>query len=339
MIVAQLLQTALNQTCKNYQIEVIAVINDSVGTLLSCHSEKEPCEVGLVIDAGTNCGYVEELQHIAGLEHGAGCMCINTEWSSFGKLGELNDITTEFDLQMDKQSMDRGKNMFEKLVGSIYLCDTIRVTLATLAEKGDIFSGVLTPTLLTKGKMELQDIVDIIDEKVGLANTKNFLVRLGMVASNQDCFNVQQICQAVYVRSAKLCAAGLAGVLTHIRISQGLPHLKIIVAVDGDMYKSRPQYGQILQETLKSLAPDCTVTFATSEHGCVFGAARVAAATLRLKHQQEGVAQVLAPFRLSMSDMDTLRTMMRQEMEKGLSKETHSTSHRPHVAHLRPPFA
>uniref|UniRef100_A0A670IJ57 Hexokinase-2 n=1 Tax=Podarcis muralis TaxID=64176 RepID=A0A670IJ57_PODMU len=246
--VAQLLQTALNQTCKNYQIEVIAVINDSVGTLLSCHSEKEPCEVGLVIDAGTNCGYVEELQHIAGLEHGAGCMCINTEWSSFGKLGELNDITTEFDLQMDKQSMDRGKNMFEKLVGSIYLCDTIRVTLATLAEKGDIFSGVLTPTLLTKGKMELQDIVDIIE------------------------------------------------------------------------------YGQILQETLKSLAPDCTVTFATSEHGCVFGAARVAAATLRLKHQQEGVAQVLAPFRLSMSDMDTLRTMMRQEMEKGLSKETHSTA-------------
>lgn len=89
---------------------------------------------------------------------------------------------------------------------------------------------------------------------------------------------------------------------------------------------SPSRYGQILQETLKSLAPDCTVTFATSEHGCVFGAARVAAATLRLKHQQEGVAQVLAPFRLSMSDMDTLRTMMRQEMEKGLSKETHSTA-------------
>nr|XP_034960859.1 hexokinase-3 [Zootoca vivipara] len=324
--VAQLLQTALNQTCKNYKIDVIAVIDDAVGTLLSCHSEKEPCEVGMVIDAGTNCGYVEEMQHVAGLEHDTGCMCINTEWGSFGKLGELDDITTEFDLQMDNLSMDRGKNKFEKLISSIYLCDTIRVTLATLAEKGDIFSGVLTPTLLTKGKIELQDVVDIIDEKVGLANTKNFLVRLGMVASNQDCFNVQQICQAVFVRSAKLCAAGLAGVLTHIRTSQGLPQLKITVAVDGNMYKSQSQYGQILQETLKSLAPDCTATFATSDHGCVFGAARVAAATERLKHQQEGVAQVLAPFHLSMSDMDTLRTMMRQEMEKGLSKETHSTA-------------
>lgn len=78
----------------------------------SCFELLSLCPAFLhMVDAGTNCGYVEELQHIAGLEHGAGCMCINTEWSSFGKLGELNDITTEFDLQMDKQSMDRGKNM------------------------------------------------------------------------------------------------------------------------------------------------------------------------------------------------------------------------------------
>ncbi|XP_061469393.1 hexokinase-3 [Rhineura floridana] len=324
--VSQLLQAALNQHCKNYQVEVLAVINDAVATMLSCHSEEEQCEVGLIIDAGTNCCYVEETQHMAGLEQKQGCMCISTEWGSLGNAGELTDAMTEYDLLMDKQSMDQGRCRFEKMVSSFYLCDTIRVVLATMAEKGELFSGVLTPTLLTKGKLQLQDVVEIIDEKVGLAKTKNFLFHLGMVASNQDCFHVQQICQAIYVRSANLCAAGLAGVLTHIRVAQGLSEMKIFVAVDGDLYKSRAQYGEILQETLKSLAPECTVTFVTSEEGCVLGAAKVTAAAVRLRNQHEVVAQVLAPFRLSVLDLERLRTMMRQEMEKGLSKETHSSA-------------
>lgn len=73
---------------------------------------------------------------------------------------------------------------------------------------------------------------------MGLAKTKNFLCRLGLVASNQDCFHVQEICQAVYTRSAKLCAAGLAGILTHICEQQQLPEMKTCVVMSGDMYKS-----------------------------------------------------------------------------------------------------
>ncbi|XP_042311144.1 hexokinase-3 isoform X2 [Sceloporus undulatus] len=324
--VAQMLQIAINQHCKNYQIEVLAVVNNAVGTLLSCSSDTEPCDVGLIIDHGTNCCYMEDTQRIIGMDENLGRMCLNIEWGSFGNAAELNDLLTEFDLLMDKQSMDQGKCRFDKLVGSMYLCDTVRVILASLAEKGDLFNGVLTPTLLTKGNLELQDIVEIIDGKVGLARAKNFLFRLGLVASNQDCFHVQQICQAVFTRSANLCAAGLAGVLTHIRTAQGQSELKTFLAVDGELYKSQTQYAEIMQRTLKSLAPECTIQFVPSEGGSGYGAALMAAVAVRLRNQQEGVAQILAPFQLSVVELEKLRNLMRQEMEKGLSKETHSTA-------------
>ncbi|XP_062979420.1 hexokinase-3 isoform X2 [Elgaria multicarinata webbii] len=320
--VTQMLQLAINQHCKNYQIEVLAVVNDTVGILLSCSSTKQPCEIGLLIDSGTNCCYMEEKQRIAGMEESEGHMCVNLEWGTLGNAGELDDLLTEFDLLMDKQTMDPGKCRFEKFISSMYFCETVRVILASLAEKAELFNGVLTPPLLTKGKLEIQDILEIVHEKVGLAKAKSFLFRLGLVASNQDCFHVQQICQAVFVRSANLCAAGLAAILTHIRATQGLSELKTFVAVDGELYRSETQYGEILQQTLTSLIPECTIKFVLTEGGATLGAAQLAAVAVRLRNQRQGVSQALAPFRLSMVDLERLRNLMRQEMEKGLSKET-----------------
>lgn len=62
-----------------------------------------------MIDVGTNCCYIEEMQRIAGLGKSEGRICVNTEWGSFGNAGELNHLLTEFDMLMDRQSMDQGK--------------------------------------------------------------------------------------------------------------------------------------------------------------------------------------------------------------------------------------
>ncbi|KAL8212178.1 UNVERIFIED_CONTAM: hypothetical protein K2H54_040287 [Gekko kuhli] len=321
--VAQLLQTTVKEHCKNYCIEVLAVVNDTVGVMVSCICEEQPCEVGLIIGDGTNCCYMEQAKNIAGMENKMGRMCINTEWGSFGEAGELNDVLTEFDQLMDKESLNQGICRFEKLIGSLYLCETIRIILATLSEKGELFNGVLAPSLMTKGILKFQDILDIIDEKVGLAKTKNFLTRQGLVPNNQDCFHVQNICQIVFVRSANLCAAGLAAIITHIRTSQNLSQLNIGVAVSGALYRGQTQYREIVQQTLKSLIPECTFTFVASE-GSSTGAALVAAAALRLRSRQEQMSGVLAPLQLSVEILEKVRNQMRQDMEKGLSKETHN---------------
>nr|XP_056703405.1 hexokinase-3 [Euleptes europaea] len=323
--VAQLLQTALKEHCKNYCIEVFAVLNDTVGVMVSCVCEEQPCEIGLIIGDGTNCCYMEQTENIAGMESQVGRMCINTQWGSFGQTGEVDDIVTEFDQLMDKASLNQGLCRYEKLISSLYLCETVRLILATLSEKGELFSGILTPSLMTKGIMKLQDILDIIDEKVGLAKTKNFLTRQGLVPSNQDCTLVQHICQTVFVRSANLAAAGLAAIITHIRISRKLSHLNISVAVSGGMYRGQTQYREIMQEKLKSLAPECTLAFVSSE-GSATGAALVAAAALRLRSRQEQMSGILAPLHLSTGDLEKMQSQMRLEMERGLSKETHSVA-------------
>ncbi|XP_015267990.1 PREDICTED: hexokinase-3 [Gekko japonicus] len=331
--VVQLLQKAVKEHCKNYCIEILAVVNDTVGIMVSCVCEEQPCEVGLIIGEGTNCCYMEQAKNIAGMENKVGHMCINTEWGSFGEAGELDDVLTEFDQLMDKESLNQGICRYEKLVGSLYLCETVRIILATLSEKGELFNGVLAPGLMTKGILKFHDILDIIDEKVGLAKTKNFLTRQGLVPNNQDCFHVQNICQIVFLRSANLCAAGLAAIITHIRTSQNLPQLKIGVAVSGALYRGQTQYREIVQQTLKSLIPECTFTFVASD-GSGTGAALVAAAALRLQSRQEQMFGVLAPLQLSVGILEKVRNLMRQEMEKGLSKETHNIA----VVRMLPTF-
>ncbi|KAJ6667754.1 hypothetical protein lerEdw1_016075 [Lerista edwardsae] len=339
--VAEELQKAINQHCKNYQIEVVAVVNDTVGAMLSGCSEDEPCEIGLVIvlfpclgilsltlvfryvaDAGTNCCYMEQAQEIPGINEKEGRMCLNTEWGAFGKGGELDDLVTEFDLLMDKQTMNPGSQRFEKLIGSLYICDTVRIFLAHLAEKGELFSGVLTPSLLTRGIFELQDVAEILDEQMGLSKAKNFLLRLGMVASNEDCFHLQEICQAVFDRSASLCAAGLAAVLTRIATAQKRPQLTINVAVDGGLYNYYKQYHEILQETLKALVPDYTVNFVPSHGNGALGVIMATAAAIRHNSQSQQIDQVLAPFRFSVMELERLQNLMKLEMMKGLARDS-----------------
>lgn len=77
-----------------------------------------------------------------------------------------------------------------------------------------------------------------------------------------------------------------------------------------------------MQQTLKSLLPEYNVSFFASE-GSAIGAALVAAATLRLRSRTEQMSGVLAPLQLSMEILEKIRNQMRQEMAKGLSKETH----------------
>ncbi|KAM6473992.1 hexokinase-3 [Liasis olivaceus] len=322
--VTQLLQTTINEVCKNYQIEVLAVVNDTVGALMRHTSVVRPCKVAVIIDAGTNCCYMEDTRCIPGLQETKGHMCINTEWGFFGNNGELNEELTEFDLLVDKETMDQGKCRFEKMISSNYVCEAVRIILANLAEKGELFNGILTPSLLTKGKLALQDIVEIIDENMGLAKTKSFLYHLGLVANNQDCFHVQAICQAVFTRSARLCAAGLAAVLTCIHEHQQLPEMKTCVVLGGDMYRSQTLYSEILQQTLKQLVPEHTLTFIPSDDGSTLGAAIVTAIEVRLRNHREGLAQVLAPLKLSIVDLERLRNAIRQEMENGLSKAANS---------------
>uniref|UniRef100_A0A8C9G726 hexokinase n=1 Tax=Pavo cristatus TaxID=9049 RepID=A0A8C9G726_PAVCR len=108
--VASSLRKAL-QKHKDIDVDVLAMVNDTVGTMMTCGYDDPRCEVGLIIGTGTNACYMEEMRHIDLVEGDEGRMCINTEWGAFGDDGALDDLRTEFDRELDLGSLNPGKQL------------------------------------------------------------------------------------------------------------------------------------------------------------------------------------------------------------------------------------
>uniref|UniRef100_A0A8C5RD91 Phosphotransferase n=1 Tax=Laticauda laticaudata TaxID=8630 RepID=A0A8C5RD91_LATLA len=69
---------------KDVDIEVLALVNDTVGTMMTCGYDDQRCEVGVIIGTGTNACYMEDMSNIDLVEGDEGRMCINTEWGNLG---------------------------------------------------------------------------------------------------------------------------------------------------------------------------------------------------------------------------------------------------------------
>lgn len=69
----------------------------------------------------------------------------------------------------------------------------------------------------------------------------NILSTLGLCASAADCDLVRRACESVSTRAARMCAAGLAGVINRMRESRSEDVMRITVGVDGSVYKLHPR--------------------------------------------------------------------------------------------------
>uniref|UniRef100_A0A8C6Z334 hexokinase n=1 Tax=Nothoprocta perdicaria TaxID=30464 RepID=A0A8C6Z334_NOTPE len=285
--VVRLLSRAIKKR-GDYDADIMAVVNDTVGTMMTCGFDDQRCEVGLIIGTGTNACYMEELRHIELVEGDEGRMCVNTEWGAFGDDGSLEDIRTEFDREIDRGSLNPGKQLFEKMVSGLYMGELVRLILVKMAKEGLLFEGRITPELLTKGKFETKHVSAIEKSKEGLSKAKEILTRLGVEPSHEDCVAVQHVCTIVSFRSANLVAATLGAILCQLRDNKGVGRLRTTVGVDGSLYKMHPQYARRLHKTTRRLVPDSDVRFLLSESGSGKGAAMVTAVAYRLAEQHPG---------------------------------------------------
>lgn len=95
----------------DFDIDIVAVINDTVGTMMTCGYDDHHCEIGLIVGTGTNACYMEEMRHLELVEGDEGRMCVNMEWGAFGDDGALNDLRTDFDREIDAGSLNPGKQL------------------------------------------------------------------------------------------------------------------------------------------------------------------------------------------------------------------------------------
>ncbi|KAM9408302.1 hexokinase HKDC1-like [Pholidichthys leucotaenia] len=311
--VVSMLREAIKRR-NEYDLDIIALVNDTVGAMMSCAYEDPQCEVALIAGTGSNVCYMEELKNIEKLHQETGStekdqgkpeeendeqeengaergkedssmtkMCINTEWGGLGDDGSLDDIITPFDVEVDLHSVNPGKQRFEKLTSGMYLGEVVRQVLLDLTRGGLLFKGRVTETLKTPGIFQTKYLSQIESDRLALLQVRCILKQLGLDSTCDDSIIVKEVCGAVSRRAAQLCGAGMAAVVDKIRENRGLDHLNITVGVDGALYKLHPHFSKILQKTTEVLAPQCNVAFVPSEEGSGKGAALITAVVIKMQ--------------------------------------------------------
>uniref|UniRef100_A0A8C3CWU9 hexokinase n=1 Tax=Cairina moschata TaxID=8855 RepID=A0A8C3CWU9_CAIMO len=321
--VVQLLQAAINKL-ELYHVEVIALLNDTVGTMMASSWGGKPCEIALVAGTGTNSCFMAEAQLVEVVEENNGRMCVNSEWGCFGDDGALNDVLTPYDHRVDQESSNPGERRFEKMVGGLYLGEIVRHAMLMLATEQALFVGASTSALGSKDVFKTQQVLEIMDNETGMAKARSALEALGLQPSERDCCRVQQICRAVVSRAAALSATGLAAILSLMCRSRELERLVVNVGVDGELYRAHSRFGEILQSVAGLLAPECAATLVPSADTNGLGVAMVTAVAQRVLTQRHEVEQLLAPLRLSRADLERVQGLMRQEMERGLGRDSNA---------------
>lgn len=279
--VVSLLREAITRR-QAVELNVVAIVNDTVGTMMSCGYEDPRCEIGLIVGTGTNACYMEELRNVAGVPGDSGRMCINMEWGAFGDDGSLAMLSTRFDASVDQASINPGKQRFEKMISGMYLGEIVRHILLHLTSLGVLFRGQQIQRLQTRDIFKTKFLSEIESDSLALRQVRAILEDLGLPLTSDDALMVLEVCQAVSQRAAQLCGAGVAAVVEKIRENRGLEELAVSVGVDGTLYKLHPRFSSLVAATVRELAPRCVVTFLQSEDGSGKGAALVTAVACRL---------------------------------------------------------
>ncbi|EJW71661.1 hypothetical protein WUBG_17430 [Wuchereria bancrofti] len=115
--VVQFLRDACDRR-KDISIDVVALLNDTVGTLMACAFKDNTCQIGVILGTGTNACYMEKLSNCPKFKkYGFDKdkypkeMIINIEWGAFGDNGCIDFLRTEFDRDVDGGSINPGKHL------------------------------------------------------------------------------------------------------------------------------------------------------------------------------------------------------------------------------------
>ncbi|KAJ7937401.1 hypothetical protein B0H13DRAFT_2425519 [Mycena leptocephala] len=150
--VVKLLQDAFDR--KHMHVKCVALVNDTVGALLSRSYTAGGCVLGAIFGTGTNGAYVEDLANIRKLANDpaasrGGLMVVNTEWGAFNNT-RSHLPSTAFDNSLDRRSINPRFQAFEKMISGMYLGEITRNILLSLvdaAPKSLLFGGKTTTAL------------------------------------------------------------------------------------------------------------------------------------------------------------------------------------------------
>ncbi|TPX54962.1 hexokinase [Powellomyces hirtus] len=248
--VVNLLNKAMKKAGMN--ITATALVNDTVGTLVS-HAYRDPQTfVGVILGTGTNAAYVERIADIpkwTGDRKNITDMVVNTEWGAYDEQSILP--ITSYDQALDRASNNPRKQILEKMISGMYLGEIVRYILVDLVSTGELCRGIFTPKLQTPYAFDTAYMSRIErDHSLELSDTKAVLENMLDVHNTtvQDRRIVKHVCELVGIRAARLSAAAVAAIITKMKRLDACT-----VAIDGSVYEHYPHFANRMRDALREL--------------------------------------------------------------------------------------
>ncbi|MFH1653766.1 MAG: hypothetical protein ABIE74_06890 [Pseudomonadota bacterium] len=269
----------LSKSLKRYglnNIEIVALINDTVGTLAT-RSYKDPnCDIGVIFGTGTNACYTERVDKIAKLSEserrkaGKG-MIINIEWGNFNKL-----TMNSFDKKLDQATNNPKKQLMEKMIAGMYLGELTRLVLTDMIASKLLFAK--ENAIFSEGDFSTRHMSLIeADSSSGLSGIVSYLEGIGIINSTlfeRKC--LKRVCRLVSTRAAGICAAAISAVVMWMDPKISKSHT---IAIDGTLFEKYPKFRERILSSFVELHGNKAkrIKLVQAHDGSGIGAATIAA--------------------------------------------------------------
>lgn len=283
--VVPMLQAAIEKI--NVPVKVVALINDTTGTLVASMYADVETKMGLIFGTGVNGAYYDTCGDIPKLEgrladdiSAQTPMAINCEYGSFDN-EHLVLPRTKYDIQIDAESPRPGQQSFEKMISGYYLGEVLRLILLELAdEKKLIFANqdlskmheafvmdTSFPAKIEEDPFEnLSDVQDLFEEKLCIKTT---------VPERKV---IRRLAELIGERSSRLSVCGIAA------ICKKRGYKTAHCAADGSVYQKYPGFKERAAQGLRDIFgwadnEEDPIIIVPAEDGSGVGAAVIAALT------------------------------------------------------------
>lgn len=213
------------------------LLNDTPAVLLSgtAYAAANGCDglVGLISGTGTNTCCVLPDEAIK-KPHGAfsGTMLVNLESGNFNGLQR-----GDFDVELDEGTRDPGVYRHEKMTSGAYLGELCRLTLRGAAREG-LFSEAAAEKLLAL-------------ESLSAPEADAMACGGGDMFEGEDARTASELCNAVFVRSARCVCCNLAAIL--VLTDRGSdPEHPACISADGSVIRRSRAFREALDGYLES---------------------------------------------------------------------------------------
>ncbi|EDO15841.1 hypothetical protein Kpol_507p3 [Vanderwaltozyma polyspora DSM 70294] len=284
--VVKMLQKQLEK--RNIPIRVVALINDTTGTLVASLYTDGETKMGVIFGTGVNGAYydvisgVEKLQGRLPADITADTpMAINCEYGSFDNEHVVLP-RNRHDIIIDEESPRPGQQAFEKMSSGYYLGELLRLAILEMVDNGHILKGQDCSKLRKPYIMDTSFPSRIEDDPFeNLENTDELLSKtLGLSTTVQERKLIRRVSELIGTRSARIAACGIAG------ICQKRGYDTAHIAADGSVYNLYPGFKERAAAALRDIydwkedkPENYPIVIVPAEDGSGAGAAIIAALT------------------------------------------------------------